>query len=318
MGTVPTNDATGPGEGSGTTAAMMPLRCPQCGVEGLIHYQALGRAIDCHKCACRFIVQRDGQAIPLASLPQVSFACPRCRTTGSVPAPLASRGTQCPRCKLPMALGPDQQLHPTEVAMQMRRDASARQRKANRTAQAMRQQLRNADGGLRWGRIGVLGSVVLSLLVATAFAAQSFFDNSPETFAARMIRLCLADNSRAAERYLADDELQRIEFERWHMRYLSSLRNEFRPAGEKVEIDVQPIGKKGQRLQLQATLNSPTIGQRVLLMNWEEVEGRWVFDATGTLAATDRPKPPVRDKKATRASVPSHRPVSPHLIPSRP
>jgi hypothetical protein len=277
----------------------------------------LGRAIDCSHCDCRFVVMRDSKVVALDDLPQVTFSCPRCRTSGSMAKLLASRGTACTKCKLPLYLGPDHRLHSAEEAAELRKAIGGKTWRRPKPKNPILSFLTTVDGNWRYGRLLVCLSCLSVLLVAAAIQLQKLFDSSPTTLAKHAVRLCLAGDARRAERYLDDNAVQLVEFERWHLRHLSSLKDAYRPEGDRANIDVVILEDGAESKTLEVAISSESIGTRKYKMDWQLSDGHWVFDAFGTLSAEDKPIAKSEEKRQ-RPKVPGKEYVIPNLVPTGP
>ncbi len=83
----------------------------------------------------------------------------------------------------------------------------------------------------------------------------------------------------------ANDDVARIEFQRWRGFYFTSILDKHRPAGDKVRITVVREGEDPASSIFVVTMKSPVIGQREIREHWRTIDGRWRFDVVKTLAA---------------------------------
>ncbi len=268
----------------------LALTCPQCQASGWVELKKLKRGMRCAKCRCQFLIDRQGQVLSQDKLPHVRFNCPRCGQTGAIPSMLGVRKAECGSCKLPLVAGPDQQLRGVQEAAALRRVAqeNARQQRAKDRWVA---RFRHADGSVR--RLSVLYATILLLMAAlgVVWALAGFFDSSPQTRACQFVATCLTGKWKNAQEFLPDDPVQRAEFDRWRVRYFSSIVDAHRPRGDTVEIVVQPLVTTAMRQAFRVTLESPFLGKRTHDQCWLLENGQWWFDARATLETIDGPLP---------------------------
>lgn len=276
--------------GDTTPQAAPPLRlslsCPHCGVSGWIKWSSLERGIHCPKCKCEFLIGRTGQIHEMRNLPQTRYTCPRCGKSGSIPATFVVQKSECTDCKLPLVVGPDQRLHGVKEAAAMHRAAQAQSLEQS-YAKWLRANFRHNDGRLRVAHVAAAIALVLTAMVGGALAVRWWLDESPETLARRFTQQCLAGNFARAEGYLGDDDVQRVEFERWHVRHFTSIVKKFRPAGDRVAVGVRLLQEGEDRRTFRIELNSDFLGERALEQTWRKLDGRWWFDASATLQKED-------------------------------
>ncbi len=256
------------------------LCCPKCSATGWIEWQHLKHGLRCSKCSCHFLVTPTGQVRAQAELPQVRFTCPRCHRSGSIPDLLTIGGAECLSCRLPLVRGPDQRLHGLDEARELRRAASERQGKPSAAAEWFTW----PNGSLRLGRVAWVAALTLGALLAGGLWLHTWFDVTPATLARRFTYVCLSGRWDRAEDFLDDDPVQRAEFDRWRLRYFSSILDKHRPKGDSVEIEVEPLRESADALDYRVKLTSPFLGTRTLGQSWRLVQGEWRFDARVTLA----------------------------------
>ncbi len=269
----------------------LSLTCPQCASSGWVEWHKLKRGLRCPKCRCEFLIDRTGQVLSQAEMRQVHFRCPRCNQSGSVPAALSIRKAECGACRLPLVSGPDNRLHGVEEVAAMRRAANmaAKQRKLKDRLAA---RFHTEDGQLRRWPVVYAVVLILVVLVLAGWGFSQLFDNSTTGRIRDFTQVCLAGKWKVATReYLPDDAVQRAEFDRWRVRYFSSILDAHRPKDDEVEIEVEPI-EAGQPQSPQqvfrVTLKSTFIGERSHEQVWRLEGEAWSFDVLATLARTDR------------------------------
>lgn len=275
------------------------LDCPDCGVEGWVDWKSLKNGIGCPKCGCQFIIGRNGQVISRADMEHTRFTCPRCKHAEAIPTALCGRGSRCPKCELPIALGPDKKLHEAEVAAELWREKNAAAQKASFFDRLV-ERFHTKDGHVRSGLMVFSGLLLSAVLVVASMAAYSLFDNSPETMAHRFTRTCLSGDWDAAEDYLIDNDLQRAQFQMWRSRYFTSIIDKFRPAGDRVSINVETLNAAPASRVFRVTINSPFVGSRNYIEHWRQENGRWTFDVAETLVQTMPTRPKLRPQSPPR------------------
>ena len=144
------------------------------------------------------------------------------------------------------------------------------------------------DGRMRKRTMALAGLLLLGLLWAGSRALGWALDGSPETRARAFTYACLAGNRDRAITFLPDDDVQRVEFDRWRMRYFPSILDQHRPAGDGVSIRVESIRETPQAHVVRVTMASQFIGKRTHTQHWRMAGSQWRFDAAGTLAAHDQ------------------------------
>jgi hypothetical protein len=262
----------------------LSLECPGCHVTGWVKISSLRHGLRCPKCRCQFLVAPNGQVCSQDELPQVEFACPRCGQTGSIPTVLSIRRAECVTCKLPLVRGPDQKLHGVREAAEMRRIMSDRDAIGENRFNSP---WRTYDGRLCWGPVVLVTAIILAALGGGGYLATILFDRSPVTLARRFVFACLTGNQRAAEAFLEDDAVQRTEFDRWRVRHFSSILDRHRPRGDRVSVSVSAAESVDTAKNFQVVITSPFLGKRKHEQRWYERDGRWWFDARGTIQQTD-------------------------------
>ncbi|QDU90462.1 hypothetical protein Pla175_38670 [Pirellulimonas nuda] len=274
-------------EGTDSAAPSEPLtvalRCPDCNAPGVVEWRKLQHGLKCHGCGCEFMIAKGGDVISLREQPQTRYTCPRCCRSGSIAAILAVNKPCCPSCKLPLVRGPDGRLHSAQTAERLKRQA-AQQAGLQRRLESERKATRD-DGQLRTriAQTARIGAAALVLIVGIS-AAWSHRASTPEARAAQFIRTCLAADWEDAGEFIEDDAVQRVEFDRWRVRYFSSILDRHRPAGDRVVIRVDRLTDDPTQVLLRVTLRSHFFGERSHQQCWHIRDGRWTFNALGTLA----------------------------------
>lgn len=259
------------------------VACPKCGTLGWLKWTSLKYRIGCPKCRCAFSVGRNGQLQAQDDAPQVRYECPRCHQAGSLPKQLAVRGVECTACKLPLEPGPDRKLHEAKKAQELRR-AAAREAKQTSTKEWMMNAFRDDTGRIRHFPILLGIAVAIALLIGGYMIVAPWFDASPGARARHFTYACLAGKWNDALGYMADDDVQRVQFDRWKVRYFPSILDKHRPKGDSVRITAETLEESPQACVLQVTMTSPAIGTRSHRQRWHYEEGKWRFDAHGTVS----------------------------------
>ena len=264
----------------------LALTCPQCGAGGWTDLRRLKNGLKCAKCGCQFLVGSSGRLLKHDQLPQVRFACPRCKQTGSIPAQLAVRKAYCGACRLPLVAGPDQHLHGEMEAAQLWKAHSAAAGQ-QRMRERLKARFTTAQGRLLW--LPAISAVVLIIvgLTGLGYGLNCMFDASPEAQVRDFTRTCLSGEWNAAHAFLLDDPLQWAEFDRWRVRHFSSLQDKIRPAGDRVEIGVNLIEEKGPLRVFEVVMQSKFMGTRTHQQHWRLEGETWQFDPHSTLAQSD-------------------------------
>jgi hypothetical protein len=267
----------------------LSLDCPQCGATGWAPWASLKRGMSCPKCHCHFHIASNGQLRNDELLPRVRFHCPRCHQAGAIPATFKIRKAKCGVCKLPLEIGPDEQLHGAKEAAEMRRraaEASVASAASNRRLPDFLQQfLFQPDGKMRITNAVLVGILALGLLAAVVAGAGSLFASTPEGEVRAFTYACLAGDWNTAEQSLpANDDVALSEFKRWRGFYFTSILDKHRPAGDKVQVAVTRETSTPSGSVFVATLTSPLVGERTIREHWREHDGKWQFDVVATLA----------------------------------
>lgn len=271
----------------------LPISCPKCGMDGLVDWKTLEHGIRCPHCECEFMVSRGGRVVLLAELPHLRYSCPRCGHNGATPSMVAARRVDCAHCKLSLMRGPDQRFYGEKEAAELWRAEGSTIPAAHRAG--WRERLsgwsRTHDGRLHKLRI----ALAIAPIVALAFLGGQFilsvFDRSPETMARLFTEACLAGNAAATRAFLDDnDDVQRIEFDRWQLRHFASITQKHRPKGDDVNVEVQLVKDAPASRVFYVAMKSPFLGSRALIQHWRELETGWQFDAIATLSAEDGPR----------------------------
>lgn len=266
----------------------LPFNCPQCAHTGWVDWKNLNRALRCPKCDCHFLVDRDGQVRSFADADQVHFTCVRCGKSGQFPATLVERGAQCPSCKLPLSFGSDNGPRVNEESQKAKRGAVPAHRgtidPALPTPLGRKQRLL-----LKGGCIAVLivAAVACGLLLQAYGRAESV-----EEMAAAFTQYCLAGKRDRAVEFIADDVVQRMEFERWFLRHFASIQASHRPKGDRAQVAAELAEEHHDdphQSALQLTMSSSFIGQREHRQIWRQQDAKWSFDPVATLAEQDKP-----------------------------
>lgn len=269
----------------------LSIACPQCGVEGWVQWKDLRHGLRCPACHCHFLLNHSGKWQSLAELPQVRYTCPRCKQSGSLPSMLAVRQVECGMCGLRLARGPDQQFHEADEARQLHQAALEEARKP--PAARLRGPSRSTgDGWLRKPATVWAALLLAGLLCIVALAVGLFGGHSPESRARAFTYSCLAGDWDRAHGYMADDAMQRSEFDRWRVRYFTSILDEHRPAGDSVRVTVQRTSGTAESCVLRVEMKSRFIGTRTHEQHWRKSGDQWFFDAIVTLQAQYRPVTP--------------------------
>jgi hypothetical protein len=211
------------------------------------------------------------------------FCCPRCRLVASVSAAIALRGTHCASCGLALFLGPERKLYDASELAEARRKArqatwSARLKQ--HTAKALREGM-----PCRGTALAVFGITILLAVALGSFALRGLMIRpSAEAACEAFTRRCLKGDWDAALAYIADDDHQRMEFERWRILQFASIVDRVRPGGDRVTLKVTSMPTRDARITLHVRLRSPFIGARDQKQCWYAQEGRYWFDAVETLA----------------------------------
>lgn len=277
----------------------LTLDCPGCGQSGTIRVARLHRGLRCPRCRKQFLIDRSGQVLALSRMAQTRFTCPRCGQSGSVPKELKVRRAECAQCKLPLAAGPDQRLHGAREAAEMIRQSVARSKRYALVGW-MERRLGVTESRAR-KLVAVLCVALLAALIGGGlFGARQLFDDSPQRSVRGLVRACLHGNAKAAQDYLDDDAVQRLEFERWRIRHFASIVDQVRPSGDRVEIQIEPLSNQADEGVFLVTLSSAFFGARSHEQVWRQLDGRWQFDALATLDRHDRP--PVAQRQTTPAA----------------
>lgn len=267
-------------------ALNLPIRCPQCAMEGLVNWTSLQNGIRCPSCDCEFLVRRGGQVVRVADMPHVRYACPRCGKSGAVPAALGSRKTKCPSCALPLARGPDQRLHGETEAAELWKSAAPVSRRESWISNVVAR-LTTADGRLHRVHVAMAAMPVLLLAGAGILALATWFDASPEAMARRFTATCLSGAKDEPLAFVEDDAVQQVELDHWRMRHFASIIDRHRPDGDRVSIDVKTLADESGYRVLAITMRSPFLGVRNQVQYWRESNDHWYFDSLATLARED-------------------------------
>jgi hypothetical protein len=269
----------------------LSLDCPQCGAGGWVRLASLQRGMTCPKCNCHFHVARNGQLRSDDKLPRVRFHCPRCHQAGSIPAAFKIRKAKCGACKLPLEIGPDEQLHGAKEAAKLRRATAviaARDSSiaSSRLGTCLQKFFFLADGKMRTTNVVLVSIFALGLLAAVVAGAGSFFLNSPEGSVREFTYKCLAGDWHAAESFLPpNDDVALVEFQRWRGFYFTSILDKHRPTGDSVRVLIERKGNGTGTDVFVVTMTSSVIGKRIIREHWHEQDGKWEFDVVATLAA---------------------------------
>lgn len=268
----------------------LSLVCPECGASGWVRWASLKRGMSCPKCGCHFHVARNGQLRSDEKLPRIRFHCPRCHQAGAIPAIFKVRKAKCGVCKLPLEIGPDEQLHGAKEAAEMRRESAVANVAATTTRshweKSLVQFFYDPDGKMRSTNVIIVGILTLGLLAAVVAGAGSLFASTPERAVRDFTYQCLAGDWNAAEQSLPPkDDVAMVEFQRWRGFYFTSILDKHRPAGDAVRVVVEREGDSPAAGVFVVTMTSPVIGKRVIRQHWRERDGSWEFDVVATLAA---------------------------------
>jgi hypothetical protein len=281
-------------EGRGSLS--LPVRCPECGLPGLVHWTKLQNSIRCPACDCEFLVARGGRIRRVADLPHVRYWCPRCHTSGGVPAQLAARRAKCRQCQLPLARGPDHKLHGMQEAAALWRDCGGRAPRQSWTERLSRAVTAD-DGRLRRTNVVLLALPLVALAVVVAYGLAAYFDNSLETTARRFTHACLSGSEQAMIQFVEDDAVQLVELKRWAARRFSSIVNGHRPDGDEVDVDVRAVEERSPYRIVLVTLRSPHLGTRWHIQHWRQHDSGWLFDSRATLADEEGPQTPPAQRR---------------------
>jgi hypothetical protein len=224
------------------------------------------------------------------NLPLVRFHCPRCHQAGTIPAEFRVRKARCGVCKLPLEAGPDDNLHGAKEATQMRRATAAAGLAATKTPSKFEQFFRSPNGNMRITNVVLVSIVAVGLIASMMVGAGALFASTPEGEVRAFTCACLAGDWNAAEEFLPEnDDVARVEFERWRSFYFTSILDKHRPAGDKVSVTVEREGEDAASSSFVVTIKSKVIGQRILREQWRASDGRWRFDVVQTLAEMNEP-----------------------------
>lgn len=266
----------------------LELSCPACGAKGTVDCNKLDRGLRCHHCRDEFALLSGGRIVSLAALKQIPYTCPRCKRQGRLPAIFASRHARCADCQLPLELGPDRKLHSKPDANQLRRLHVQENLRDRRHRQQHKSEQGSLQSKRRLRRTLLIGILTATMVVTAVTLKWSVWDTSLQVRAHRFARHCLASEWDDAAAFFEEDAVQRIEFERWRMRHLSSILDRYRPDNDRVRIKLEVIEQGTHRSTLRVTFQSPMIGTRSHVQCWNRTEGRWCFNSLATLAREDR------------------------------
>lgn len=265
------------------------LTCPQCATTAWVAWKRLTHSLRCPKCRCQFLIGPHGKLLKPEDLPQTRYSCPRCGAAGSVPTMLTVRRAECMSCKLPLAHGPDQQLHGVKEAAELQRQTleTLRELRASGTPKW----LQALSLGLE-RRLGKLSLAVVAIVAASAIwyvgsAIASLFAHRPDRHVIGFVDCCLRGDEDAAEDYLPDDDVERVEFDRWRVRNFASIIEKFRPAGDHAEITAKLLSETPDARSFEITMKSPFLGERKQRQEWRLRDGDWRFSPVETLARQD-------------------------------
>lgn len=265
------------------------LTCPQCSTTAWVAWKRLTHSLRCPKCRCQFLIGPHGKLFKPEDLPQTRYSCPRCGAAGSVPTMLTVRRAECMSCKLPLAHGPDQRLHGVKEAAELQRQTleTLREMRGSKTPTWL---LAISTGLER--RLGKLSLAVVAIVAAGAIwyvgcAIANFFTPRPDRQVIGFVECCLEGDTDAAEKYLADDDVERAEFDRWRVRNFASIIEKFRPAGDDPEITASLLSETPDARSYEITMKSPFLGERKLRQEWRLWNGDWRFSPVETLAQQD-------------------------------
>ncbi len=276
-----------PAAGNREAGFRLSLSCPKCSATGWIEWKHLNHGLRCSKCGCQFLVTPAGHVRAQAELPQIRFSCPRCHRSGSIPDLLSIGGAECLSCRLPLVRGPDQRLHGLKEAQELRRAATE---PSHGRGAAMGWFL-YPNGSLRTSRAMAVVVGLVALLALGGWWLRSWFHVTPEALARRFTYVCLSGRWDRAESYLEDDAVQRAEFDRWRLRYFSSILDKHRPKGDRLDIAIESRSPSAETRVFKVLLTSDFLGTRTLEECWRNVDGVWRFDARATLALHEAPRP---------------------------
>jgi hypothetical protein len=280
---LPESSAADTNQSADSTGANLrfSLACPKCGTIGWLKWSSLKYRIGCPKCKCSFWMGRNGQLQNYANVPQVRYECPRCGDAGSLPEQFVVHGVKCSTCKLPLARGPDQRLHETKHAEELQRAARKAKRSASK-AQASKIFL-DDRGRTSYLNVALVFAIAIGVSMGGYWLFSGWIDTSLATTAGRFTRVCLSGNWNNAHQFMEDDAVQRAYFDRWRMRYFTSILDAHRPSGDKVTVTVETVKENPQKCVLNVTLSSPFIGERSHRQHWQCSNEIWLFDATATV-----------------------------------
>ncbi len=277
---------------------MLKLTCPQCKAAGQVDWHKLQHGLRCHRCQCEFMIAGGGKVVSLAELPQIHYECPRCRQSGTVPAPLAGRAPTCPHCKLALERGPDHRLRGAEQSREKWQSAVERA-KTERASRKSEADLREDRRRFRRWMLATAG--VVAGCVSLLIARQAWIDASPTLLARGFTTSCLAgDWQQAAHYFDEEDAVQQVEFDRWRVRHFSSILDTHRPTGDRVRMTVDVLEETESEVKLKVTLESSFLGVRSHTQRWDLREGEWKFNSLRTLADEEGPRASSGFKRSRR------------------
>lgn len=260
------------------------LACPHCERGGWVAWERLQSVMRCPACEQRFRLGPDGRFQSFTMPARLRYRCPRCRHSADLAASQALSGTECAACGLTLYAGPGRKVYDAA-------ELAAAQRKAREQSWAAQMRKRAARPFLRKGRMHwpMVGLAAASLAALCGLAALLMYTGPPtlERSVVEFTQACLADDDSTMEHYVGEDDHQRMEFARFKIMHFASIRDAFRPVGDKARVSAKPLEPNSRVVQV--TISSEFLGARTHEQYWRAKDGAWKFDAVGTLAKKPSP-----------------------------
>lgn len=286
-----TNEAPQP---SGSSPVMKLLfDCPKCGDDCWVETDDLLRGVPCIRCGKRFPVM-GGRGFSLRQrVKRTRLRCPLCEQVQTVVLSTAARSAQCAACNQMIDLATTPKTQEPEKTTSLPYSAASNSKpaptRAESSSTSRRKTRMTSQPSPTWYRIAALVVIASGLLVGFAYLVPSSFGpKSVEQIAADFTHSCLAGDFEATESdYVGEDPIQQAAFERWQIRNFVSIQSKFRPADDRVTIDVRSEGNSGDTCQFTVVMKSQFLGERAVSQCWKQEQGSWQFDAAETMRRED-------------------------------
>lgn len=280
-----------PSAGDNPTMKLL-FDCPKCGDDCWIDRDGLGRGVPCIRCGHRFSVTMSKGFLLRQRVQRTNMRCPHCKQVKVVALSVPARGAYCTACSQLFDVATHAQTKEAKDATTVLASAAPATKPTTPRQQPMRAAYRPSRPHGPWPlwlRTSILILAAVGSLTALLYAMpRTFGPATLEQIATQFTHACLVGEFETAQgRFVADDQRQHAAFEQWQLRHFVSIQSKFRPADDRVTVEVQSTSNPGEVQAFVVTLKSPFLGERTASQCWRQHEGIWQFDAVETVRRED-------------------------------